>query len=329
MSFKLSTFQSWKMANKYLTIDSTNTVLTCGICKKWAANFQGTNAFITGSKNLKLSAVSEHAKSKMHTRALRLEEEEQARADQIKIKIKIRVTVPPSSENSPITAAVSNMGRLGKEERSSILRLFDIAYLIAFKGRPHSDFTDIIELEKLHGVRFFSNSVYEKDMGCKIFIHFAAKALFEKEVKDKIKTANFITVLADGAADAALIEKEVVYILFVDPDEFKPSLEFLSLKSVASQDAQGITSAIVDAFQDCDISEKLKRIVFFESDGTSVNSGLRGGVISLLQQRCFWCLSHRIELGLKDALKKDMEEVDIAIRDLYYIYQNYVVCMKS
>ena len=253
-------------------------------------------------RNLKSSAVSEHAKSKMHTRALRLEEEEQARAE----NRKIRVTVPPSSENSPITAAVSNMGRLGKEERSSILRLFDIAYLIPFKGRPYSDFTDIIELEKLHGVAFFSNSVYENDMGCKIFIHFAAKALFEKEVKDKIKRANFITVLADGAMDAALIEKEVVYVLFVDPDKFKPSLEFLSLKSVASQDAQGITSAIVDAFQDCDISEKLKRIVFFESDGTSVNSRLRRGVISLLQQRYgkhikfFWCLSHRIELGLHE-----------------------------
>ena len=33
-------------------------------------------------------------------------------------------------------------------------------------------------------------------MGCERFIHFAAKALFEKEVKDKIKRANFITVLA-------------------------------------------------------------------------------------------------------------------------------------
>ena len=97
-----------------------------------------------------------------------------------------------------------------------------------------SDFTDIIELEKLHGVTFFSNSAYKNDKGCKVFNHFAAKALFEKEVKDKIKKANFITVLADGATDAALIEKEVVYVLFVDPDEFKPSLEFLSLKSGAS-----------------------------------------------------------------------------------------------
>ena len=155
------------------------------------------------------------------------------------------------------------MGRLGKEEKSSIQRLFDIAYFIAFKGRPFSDFTDIIELEKLHGVQFFSNSVYEKD---------------------KIKRANIITVLVDGAMDAALIEKEVVYILYIDPDEFKTSLEFLGLKSVASQDAPGITSAIEHAFQDCDILEKLQCIVFFESDGTAVNSGFKAGVISFLQQ---------------------------------------------
>ena len=110
MSLKLSTFQSWKKANKYLMTDSTNTSLTCGICNHWAANLQGTNSFITGSKNLKSSALSEHAKSKMDACALRLEEEEQARAE----NRKIRVTVPPSSENSPITAAVGNMGRLGK-----------------------------------------------------------------------------------------------------------------------------------------------------------------------------------------------------------------------
>ena len=71
--------------------------------------------------------------------------------------------------------------------------------MIAFKGHLYCHFKEIIELEKLHGVKFFSNSVYENDMGCKIFIPFAAKALFEKEVKDKIKRANFITVLADEA----------------------------------------------------------------------------------------------------------------------------------
>ena len=95
-----------------------------------------------------------------------------------------------------------------------------------------------------------------------------------------------------------------------------------------SQDAQGITGAIIDAFKECGIEEKLQRIVFFESDGTAVNSGLRAGVISLLQRRFgkhikfFWCMNHRLELAIKDAIQNDMEEVETALRDLYYIYQN-------
>ena len=44
---------------------------------------------------------------------------------------------------------------------------------------------------------------YENDKGSKLFIHFAAKALYERQVKDKVKRANFVTVLADGATDAA------------------------------------------------------------------------------------------------------------------------------
>ena len=119
----------------------------------------------------------------------------------------------------------------------------------------------ITEIEKLHGVKFMPGGTHENDKGF-LFIHFAAKALYERQVKDKVKRADFVTVLADGATDAACIEKEVIYILFVDPDDFKASLAFLSLKSVKSQDAQGITGAIIDAFKECGIEEKLQRIVF-------------------------------------------------------------------
>lgn len=298
--------------------------MTCEICIKWKDKLSGTNAFITGSRNFKSSAVAEHAQSKLHKQALRLEESEQATNE----NRKARVHVPPPTSDAPIVQAVSNMGRITAEEKAAMQRLFDIAYLLAYKGRPYSDFIDHIEIEKLHGVNFMPSSAYENDMGCKLFIHFAAKALYELELKDKIKRANFVTVLSDGATDAACIEKEVVYILFVDPDEFKASLAFLSLKSVPSQDAQGITSAIIDAFKDCDILDKLQRIVFFESDGTAVNSGLKNGVIKVLQEKFgshikfFWCLSHRLELAVKDAIQEDMKEVETALRDLYYVYQN-------
>ena len=259
MSLKTKTFESWKENNEFLRIDYTKTILTCDVCVKWKSKLSASNAFITGSKNLKSSAVNEHAKSKLHKHALQLEEEEQARAENRRARV---VQEKPPSD-SGILQAINIMAQLSEDEKCALKKLFDIAYLIAFKARPYSDFTDLVELEKLHGVKFFQSCAYENDMACKLFIHYASKSLYEKELKNKIKRANFITILADGATDAALIEKEVIYIIFVDPDDFKPHLAFLGLKSVVSQDAEGITDAITRAFQDCDIWEKLQNIVFF------------------------------------------------------------------
>ena len=127
--------------------------------------------------------------------------------------------------------------------RTTMQNLFDIGYLLAYKGKDYSDFIDRIEIEKFHGVKFTPRGTYENDNGCKLFIHFAAKALCKRQVNDKVKRAN-------GATDAASIEKEVIYILFVDPDELKASLAFLSSKLVESQDAQGITGTIINAFKE-------------------------------------------------------------------------------
>ena len=41
--------------------------------------------------------------------------------------------------------------------------------------------------------------------------------------------------------------------MFSDPDTFEPLLKFLSLKDLPSQDADGIKSAIIAAFNDNDI----------------------------------------------------------------------------
>lgn len=202
-----------KKHNKFLELDSENTVLTCSLCIKWKSKLTSrSNAFISGSKNLKLSAVIEHAKSKIHAQSLRLEEQEKAKNESRKVS----VVIAPPSKDSPIVQALN---RFGEEERNAIKRLFDIAYYIAYKERPYSDFKDIIELEKLHKVVFLDSNAYENDMGCKLFIHYAAKALYEENIKEKVKRANFIAVLVDGATDVAIVEKEVIYILYVNPDE--------------------------------------------------------------------------------------------------------------
>ena len=50
MAVKEATFESWKKTNRYLTINSSNTIITCELCKKWSAKLTGTNASITGSR---------------------------------------------------------------------------------------------------------------------------------------------------------------------------------------------------------------------------------------------------------------------------------------
>ena len=52
--------------------------------------------------------------------------------------------------------------------------------------------------------------------------------IFEEDVKSKLKNANFIVVFCNGSTDSAVIEKECIYILFVEPFEFEPTLSSLS-----------------------------------------------------------------------------------------------------
>ena len=56
-------------------------------------------------------------------------------------------------------------------------------------------------------------------MACKLFIHYASRALYEKELKGKFKRTNFLSLLIDGATDVAVVEKELIYVLFVDPGD--------------------------------------------------------------------------------------------------------------
>ena len=88
------------------------------------------------------------------------------------------------------------------------------------KGRPYSDFEDMLKLEKLHGVTFSETDAYEHNNACKTFIEFFSKSVFEKSVKAKLLRANFVSVLCDGSTYNSVIE--CVYVTYLDPDSFTP-----------------------------------------------------------------------------------------------------------
>ena len=117
-----------------------------------------------------------------------------------------------------------------------------------------------------------------------------------------------------------------LYSLCVDPNEFKPKLLFFSPKEPISQDADGLYDAIKRAFSDKNADTLLKNIVFFSSNGTAVNSSLNAGIVVKFKESYnwvvfIWCMSHWLELALKDALKNWFESVDTCVHNVYYLYE--------
>lgn len=316
---RITTLAKWKTEHTWLTI--RNHRMYCTTCTKWeqklvsCRNF--SDSFISkGSDNFRISNVRDHAKSQMHEEAINQENREVMGENYRQHVVKL---IPQDN------VLRGYFKKMSENERKMMKQLFEVSYFIGKQGRPFSDFPQLLELEKLHGVNFPSS--YGHRNACKEFIQYTSETIFEETIKNKVLRANFISVLCDGSTDSGILEKEVIYIVFVDPDTFVPTCSYFALKDLSSQDAAGIKEGIKEAFHKKGLDSILSKMVFLSSDGTATNSGLTGGLITLFRRDMpwvafVWCFSHRLELSLKDALASEFESVEESLRHLFYIYQN-------
>ena len=79
-------------------------------------------------------------------RATEAKENEQAIAGKTIVKRKIILEVSTDS------AISSRLKQMGVKEKQALTKLHDVAYYIALKGRPFTDFKGLIDLEQLHAV---------------------------------------------------------------------------------------------------------------------------------------------------------------------------------
>ena len=262
--------------------------------------------------------IADHAKTAQSLKSLKLEEKETCVSESRKYKMHIALT---TLADSPICCGINKMS---ESEKMGMKMLFEAAYLNAKKGRPYSDFKDWIEWAKLQGIKL--TVPYQNHTQCTEFIKYISKALFDENICKKLERANFIAIFCDGSTNIAVIEKECIYILFADPDNFQPKLTFLSLKDLPSQDANRIMSAIIEAFNDVQMPFLKYKLVYLASDGATVNSGTKAGLAVKFRGASaswlvfVWCMSHRIELTLKDSLDDAMQPNKKSSTALFYCY---------
>ena len=149
------------------------------------------------------------------------------------------------------------------------------------QGPPFTAFKNHVKLEKLHGVKFIG--LYENETGCKNFIFRISEYLLEEGVKKKLHLAHFIAILCDGSTDNSMARQEVLYVIYTDPETFKPTIKFAEVTASSyNQDAPCLKQAIFAIFRKNMLELVLKKIVFLASDGASVNCGKNSQLIRLI-----------------------------------------------
>ena len=341
-TLSVATANRWKAAslasylgNEWLIINADAagnvTSLSCSVCKHFADKVKGIKNFssawaFSGSTNLRLSNAEDHARGDPHKRAMDLhlaEDKGQCFAERAE-------SMKDTNEGGQqlITTGIANMqaGDLAKAKVK-----FEVAYFIAKEELPLAKYPELLKLEAKHGVKIGKS--YLNRISCNTFLKYISADLARK-LEQKLTNANFFSVLTDGSEDASITEKEAVFVQYLDRkpsgrDTVKVTTAFLRLVELKFGTAPGIVNAIKNSFEAINITDDFnKKLIGFAADGATVNRGQREGVIGILNAKLpwviyVWCLAHRLELSMKDALQHTcFNSVDDMLLRLYYLYEN-------
>lgn len=203
---------------------------------------------------------------------------------------------------------------LHKNAKDAYKKLIKTAYLIAVGGIPLVHFETVVICQKANGVKLIHGCTSGKQ--AREFVHEIADAIREK-LALIMCTVHSFGILTDGSqARKTSQEFELVLIRVV-----RGGIPLYYCVSLADMDAWGdanadnLKLAIDDVFEKLSIPTDdcyIKKMVCATSDGASVNTGKYNGLLVQLQRSqrpwliYMHCVSHRLELALKDSLLKEM-----------------------
>ena len=295
--------------------------LKCKVCTKFESKIQGrrnyNNKWIVGADSIRISNIKDHALSDQHAHAMLLVKKERA----------IAASEGPSSW-APIASALHE---LPADTRGPLRVKFDIAYFVATEQLAFTKYPSICELEARHGVDVGTS--YLNHVAGKTFCHYIAESR-RVQLTDRLSNDTFFSILMDGSTDKGNIDDELFLVVWCNTDgsdeKVHTEMSYLSVARPKTVNAQGLFDCMQSSLQRLGISEisadQCKLLVGVGTDGASSNiaaGGLKGMIDKELPWVFWnWCLAHRLELAIKDALKgSSFDLIDEMILRLYYIYE--------
>lgn len=207
-------------------------------------------------------------------------------------------------------------------------RVFRTSYFIAKKDRPLNDHQELIDLQIQNGI----------DMGIGLHSRFSATTIIDhiaNEMRSMVCTAireskGKLSILIDESTTVSDISTLIVYLKAQLEISGKPQFLFLDLVELTNgEGADNIHKALVACLKQhgFDMDYLQKHFIAFTSDGASVLTGKKSGVVELLVKDfpnliTWHCLNHRLELAVDDAIAdlRGINHFKIFISKLHSVY---------
>ena len=207
-----------------------------------------------------------------------------------------------------------------------IAKMFRTCHALMMKNRPITDFLWQCDLDEIKGLDIGKS--YRNKEAARIFIESIAVTEFGK-VTSHIGNAKFVCVIGDGSTDSSVKEQEMWFIRTCIDGNI--TVHFIGVHATEKADARHIVQGLQHLLQNnlnIQWDTICKIIVALACDGASVMTGCKAGVGALLRETqpelvTIHCMAHRLELSLKDVMKKVplyQKIVSILLKGLYLFY---------
>ena len=295
--------------------------LSCKVCTQYQSKIAGrrnySDKWISGASSVRTSNIRDHSKSDQHAHAMLLLKQSQARSKGL-----------DASTYAPIAKALQ---QISENDKKTLRVKFEIAHFVATQRLPFPNYPALCQLEAKHGVDV--GTAYRNQNAGKTFCHFIAESKREQLV-EKLTKAQFFSILMDGSTDTGNIDDEMFLVLWCDVDHedqmVHTNMSYFAVDRPKKVDAQGLFNCLESSLSRLGIqavdAEQCKLLIGIGTDGASANVAA-GGLKGLVEKQVpwlhwSWCLAHRLELAVKDALKgTSFDLIDDMLLRLYYIYE--------